>query len=951
MTESYQELVAAIEELKRQFAVWRDADVVSLPQHARIEQLYNHWTAELNPSLDYSSVLPSPRAVSDSQKPLEVERRRLRFIEQEIRRQGTQQRLTPAQTESMVAEIAGRREKLERQFNGDGLSEVQPTPAQTDTNDAPKGRSLVEYVLDPRSLQALMATGGALLMLGLVIWLWSIGVFANPIVVAVCLGGANLGLLAVGASMVRYSRYQTAGRAITLLACLVLPLNLWFYDAQGLITIKHGGHLWVPALVCCAIYAGVARLLKDSMFVYTLVAGVTMTGLLFLADQSINRFWEILGPSAFMVVLGAACVHVERLFQSGDGPFSREKFGRAFFYSGHLVMGAGLIVLLAGRLVGDFYDPVFADWVSFTAPHVVTETSAKLIALLLTLLATYTYAYSQITIAPTKRRYAYLSVFSLLWSEVILLHLLNVPTTEGLWLLVLASTGLVAAVASLLWRKGGEAVEQLSRVFGSVGAACTGVAVAWGALALARGLFVPAESIVAFPLDMLYLVGMVIATAGCVIGGRMAQQRRHEHTAEWLQYAAGLPLVGAVAALIVTLGVTSLSVLLPLAVIAPVGLAVASRFSRDKELANSLRRPGTAGTLLLLGLSIGVISGFAAAPLVASTSEHLALAAFYAAAAGLLGLGAVREGRNLPLAVAGISACASVWQLLSAAGLAEYAPLVAASTVGLATMAVARRKDRTDGDPVDRLATVGAVIVLFGSLGGLLMTLSRLVSGEQELALIALAAGQGLAVLLSSIVSTSRDWKTTSRTLAGMHVLAGVLVANVMAPLTMWERTEIITVVAGLLLLAAGHVRWRREGERRDPAVDLQLLAGSVLSAGPLVFGLLAQRFTDYSPVWGIAMLHELGALLVGLVLLGAGVLCRVKVTTFTGSVSLTAWIVSLVALVHLPELQSAAVYMMIGGGAFFAAAVLLSIYRDRLLALPQKVRAHEGVFRVLDWR
>lgn len=953
MTESYQELLVALEELKRQFATWQQTGVISQPQHARIELLYSKWGAELDPSLDYTSVLPSPRAVADSQKPLEVERRRLLFIEQEIRRQGSQQRITPAQVETMASQIATRRQAVESKLedvNGkESLSEIQLTP---DTGEAPKGRSLVEYLLDPRSLQALMATGGALLMLGLAIWLWSIGVFDNPMTVAFCLGGANLGLLAAGASMVRYSRYQTAGRAITLLACLVLPLNLWFYDAQGLITIKDGGHLWVPALICCAVYAGVARLLKDSMFVYTLVAGVTMTGLLFLADQSIDRFWEILGPSVFMVVLGAACVHVERLFHTGEGPFNRENFGRAFFLAGHVVMAVGLMVLLAGRLVGDFYEPVFANWVSFTEPSVTVAQSAKLISLLLTLLATYTYAYSQVATATREKRYAYLSVFSLLWSEVILLNLLNVPTTEGLWLLVLASTGLIAAVASVFWRKGGEAVEQLSRVFGSVGTGCTGLAVAWGAVALLRGLFVPAGSIASFSLDLLYMAGMVIAAAGCVVGGRMSQLRGHTRTADVLQYAAGLPLVGAAVALVVSLGVSSLALVLPLAMIAPVALAVTARVLGREDWTDTLHRPAVAATLLLLGLSVGVVTGFAAAPAVLVAKEHLALTIFYAAAAGLLGVGSMRSRQSVPLVAAGISACAAVWQLLAAAGLAEYAPLLAASTVGLATMAIARRKDRTEGDPVDRLATVAAVIVLFGSLGGLLMTMGRLLAGNEELPLIALAAGQGLAALLSSLISTSRDWKTTSRTLAGLHVLAGVLVANVMAPLSVWERTELVAVASGLLLLAAGHVRWRREGERRDPTVDLQLFAGSLLSAGPLVLGLLAQRFTEYAPAWeAMAVLNELGALLVGLLLLGAGVLCRVRVTTLVGAGSLTAWVVSLVALVDLPELQSAAVYMMIGGGAFFAAAVLLSIYRDRLLALPQKVRQHEGVFRVLDWR
>jgi hypothetical protein len=44
-------------------------------------------------------------------------------------------------------------------------------------------------------------------------------------------------------------------------------------------------------------------------------------------------------------------------------------------------------------------------------------------------------------------------------------------------------------------------------------------------------------------------------------------------------------------------------------------------------------------------------------------------------------------------------------------------------------------------------------------------------------------------------------------------------------------------------------------------------------------------------------------------------------------------------------------VYLTIGGAVIFGAGVLLSIYRDRLLALPEQVRRREGVFRVLSWR
>jgi hypothetical protein len=90
----------------------------------------------------------------------------------------------------------------------------------------------------------------------------------------------------------------------------------------------------------------------------------------------------------------------------------------------------------------------------------------------------------------------------------------------------------------------------------------------------------------------------------------------------------------------------------------------------------------------------------------------------------------------------------------------------------------------------------------------------------------------------------------------------------------------------------------------------------------------------------------------VGLALLAVGVLCRFRATTIAGATALTVYVVSLVGLIALPDrLQTTAVYMMVGGGLFFGSAVLLSVYRDRLLALPNRVREGKGVFQVLKWR
>jgi len=134
--------------------------------------------------------------------------------------------------------------------------------------------------------------------------------------------------------------------------------------------------------------------------------------------------------------------------------------------------------------------------------------------------------------------------------------------------------------------------------------------------------------------------------------------------------------------------------------------------------------------------------------------------------------------------------------------------------------------------------------------------------------------------------------------------------------------------------------------------VSFNLALGSFFSAVPLTLGMLVQRFDNQLAEWSWGLVHEAGVLVIGLLLLGAGVLCRIRWSTIIGGSTLMIYVVSLFGLVRLPEqLQTTAIYMMIGGGLFFSTAVLLSIYRDRLLAIPKRVQEREGVFHVLKWR
>jgi hypothetical protein len=89
-----------------------------------------------------------------------------------------------------------------------------------------------------------------------------------------------------------------------------------------------------------------------------------------------------------------------------------------------------------------------------------------------------------------------------------------------------------------------------------------------------------------------------------------------------------------------------------------------------------------------------------------------------------------------------------------------------------------------------------------------------------------------------------------------------------------------------------------------------------------------------------------------GLLLLASGFMLRVRSTTLTGATLIGLYLVSLLLYVRLPEqMRTTAVYIMIGGGVFFGTGVLLSVYRDRLLTLPERVKRREGLFRVLTWR
>jgi hypothetical protein len=811
----------------------------------------------------------------------------------------------------------------------------------------------MEILLDPRSIQWLLASGGLLLVLGLVIWLAAAGLFENKVFVASLLGVANAAVLVGGWAMIRFSRYQMAGRALTLLACLAMPLNLWFYDAQNLIPLRvEGSHLWMAALVCCVLYAVSARLLRDPMFVYVFVAGVTMTGLLLLADKSLDRIWEITAPVTLLITLGLIFLHTECVFPAGEGDFSRQRFGLAFFWSGHVVLAAGLLLLLGAQLCGTLLYPVFEPLYhrhDLVPPEVVTTWNGRLLALFLVLAGTYGYVYSDLFV----RRvgvYIYVAVFTLLWAEVLALNLFDWAKPIEVMIITLAGTALVVNLGqSLLARRG----SFVTRAGAPLGLFLSSVPVLLGVMLHFRATSeaIPPEWY--YDLSWSYVAAMLVTIVSCRVGAFLY---RHDFPAVSLTYffgTAAATMVGAAGLLVVLWPERRLwEDQAPLLMLIPILYVLAARFYRGHTPEKPLLWVGHAATAVMLVSSLSAaVQGFG---LVQEQPLNLALALFFTEAAVFYLLAAAFHKQEACVYLATAMASAAVWQLLKFTTVADEYYILAFAVVGLALLIGYRfaALGRTQAGDLARASFIsGNVLLSLAFVAGALLVLNELVTKtvvrDPLLVLLASLEGMGLLALYLVRVPEWRRWYTVANvTTAGLFVL----VLAVTSELTLGKKLEIVSVTLGLLLLAVGHLGWYREREGESELVTLSLVFGSLLLAVPLAYAVLWCRLGKTFGTFHT--LNEIGMLAAGLLLLASGFIFQIRSTTLTGAVLSALWLVTLVLFVRLPEvLQTTAVYMIIGGGVLFGTGLLLDLYRDRLLTLPDRIKRREGIYRVLSWR
>jgi hypothetical protein len=890
--------------------------------------------------------------------------RYLIFVCFEIKRLSASGRLALAEADGCLADANARIAAVRRKLDGERIPMAVPVQSRISTAKprtvapappaAPR-RNLLEILLDPRSIQWLLASGAALLVLGLVIWLAAEGYFAKPLFLAVCLGVANAVLLASGWALIGFTRHQMAGRALTLLACLLMPLNLWFYNAQGLITLSQGGHLWIPAVVCSVLYAASARILRDPMFVYVLVGGVTLTGLLILADRDLQHFWEIAAPSTLLVVLGLVCIHAERAFPEGEGVFSRRRFGLAFFWSGHAVLGAGLLLLLGAQIAGgwlyELFRPIYESYEAGPSP-IVTADWGKLLALCLVLAGTYAYAYSDLVV----RRvgvYIYLAVFCLLWSEVLVLNLLP-------WKLPLAEVAIFTLAATALavnfsLTKMASRESRLLRASPPVGLFLSVLPVAIGVLLHFRAT----SSMMAFwryELAWTYVAAMLAAALSCRVSAYLFRHTRPGLSLTYFFGTAAATLVGAAGLLKVVSPEMGWQGQAPLLMLIPLLYLAAARLYQGHTPERPLLWVAHAATIVMLISSIGAAFAGFFSEVIKGNALNLSLAVFFTEATLFYLLEAIWRKHAVSVYACTAAACAAVWQLLKYAGVTqdEYY-LLTFAVVGLLLLVAYRFAvlERWNLGGMARAAfQSGNALLSLAFVAGALLVLGQLLGGDADKGvLVSLLSALIVMALLAAALVRQSAWRRWYVVAAIVNAALVVLVLAVLGHLTVPQKLEIACVTIGLLLLVVGHVGWYREQDSQSDPVTMSLFLGSLLVAVPLAYAVLYCRYTG-AGFDTFHTLNEVGMLAMGLLMLATGFMFRIKSTTLSGAFLSVLYLVSLVLFLRVPEkLQTTAVYIMVGGGVFFAAGLLLSLYRDRLLALPERIKRREGVFRVLTWR
>jgi hypothetical protein len=330
------------------------------------------------------------------------------------------------------------------------------------------------------------------------------------------------------------------------------------------------------------------------------------------------------------------------------------------------------------------------------------------------------------------------------------------------------------------------------------------------------------------------------------------------------------------------------------------------------------------------------------------------VAAFYF----LAGIFRARTG-NFYLAAA--AACGALWQFLGYYGIDEryytmlyaglgLACLVASRALGLERVAVYRLNSLKTWVPRGRGLHVfqcGNGILSVACLAALMQGLAGLATNKGGWLDIVSLLFTTVAAALAALIVPALNWRRIYTTAAVAIGAVMFMRLNLLIELSGWQKLEIFCVAIGFAMLVASHIGLFREADDRSETVGLGLGIGSILVPLPLLIAALYHRWVTGQP----SIYDELALLTLTIPMLVTGLSWKIKATTLWGGSALTVYlIVLIVSLTYRPEV-AVGIYLAAGGALVFAIGIVLSIYRDKLLEIPDHVANRTGVFRILNWR
>lgn len=810
---------------------------------------------------------------------------------------------------------------------------------------------MFEALLDPRSIQWMLMIGGGLCVLGLIVWLVSLGAFKDPHVLAGVLGVGTLAILGAGWYVALRTRFRVAGQALTFLGCVVAPLNLWFYHAQNLVTVD--GHLWVGGVICCLLYAATVYVLRDALFMYAFEVGVTLTTLLLLAD--LGKITDAPIFAFFFMALGLISIHAERAFSPAeDAQFPRRKFGLPLFWSGHVQIAVALLTLLGSQLLGWMLAPaqnlLDIQWTGnlFTKNH--------LLAAGLWLAAVYAYLYSDLVVRKIGL-YLGLAGASLVMAELTLLVGFDVRTE---WILAVMSA--TALAVNILWSRLPSDNQKLTRLVPPVAMALSLLPVAAGLILHIRATSVSFDRMNwSYETGAPFVVAMLLA-AVCNRVSASLYRRNDARTSQIYFFLSAACVLVAAAGQLRERGLFAWSEQAPWLMLIPLAYLVGARLWRGHSAERPLYYVAQAatGVILVAGFLATVQEPTSFIPLHGERSSLMFGLVFGEAALFYLLAGFFRR-RSWNVYLAAAAACGALWQFMGYFGVdASYYTmlyaglglgcLVAARSLGLTPTTVYRHGGEATVLRGRGLAALqcGHGILTVATLAALMQGLAGLAARNAQWLDIVSIFVTALAAGAASFVSPPSPWRRVYATAAVALAAVGFLRLNILIDLNGWQKFEIFAVVAGAIMLAASHWALFRETDRsQDDAVSLGLSLGSLLVAGTLLTAVLYHRWWDAGP----SLYDELALLTFTIVMAVTGVAWQIRATTLFGGGALAIYlIVMITSLAYRPQV-AVGVYLAAGGALVFATGIALSVYREKLLKLPEQISKREGIFKILTWR